>query len=328
MKRYILSAVAAFAALASYAAPVAPASAQQALLISSGGEKGTYYRLIKELATFCKEPAITNQVSGGSLDNIDAILNNKAELGITQEDALVLRAQKEDSVKKELFTLFPLHVEEIHLVAKAAGKTITEGGLINSTLNIVGAGSSKTLMYNTINDLKGQKVGYWGGTAVTEKVINALALIGWQAIEYPSDEKAIDALKNNQLDAILAVGGQPLAWVEKLDRNYKLLEIPDQVAKQLDATYSKVTLSYRNLGQDGVQTVGVRSLLVTRNYKSKGKVAELTALRDCAIKSIDDIRETRDTHPKWQAIDPSATSKWQMYAPAMQGTAAAGNNRG
>ncbi|HWP61028.1 MAG TPA: hypothetical protein VN495_00280, partial [Candidatus Paceibacterota bacterium] len=145
---------------------------------------------------------------------------------------------------------------------------------------------------------------------------NSMLLVGWQPVESEDQKTAFAALASDQIDAILAVGGQPLAWISELSRDYKLLEIPDRFAKQMDAAYDRATLSYRNLAQDGISTVSTMSLLVTRNYASAKRVEQLLSLRQCAADHLDDIRDTNGTHPKWQVIDPTKDSKWQMFKPS------------
>jgi TRAP-type uncharacterized transport system substrate-binding protein len=278
---------------------------EKPLALSTGGEKGTYFRLMKELSQVCPGQ-FDNVVSSGALENLSRVLGNTAEGGVTQLDALFLRGQKEEDVRKRIRVLAVLHPEEIHFVTKSAPRT--EGG-------IAGFGA-KQVYLNSISDLRGRRVGYWGGSAVTEQVIASLALIGWEPVEFNDQATALGALQRDAIDVILAVGGQPLGWVAELTKEYKLLEVPDQVASRLQAVYDKTTLSYRNLGQDGVPALSVPALLVTRNYASPKMVARLQKLRQCLVDAVPELRETRDTHPKWSDIDPTATTaKWSMFEP-------------
>lgn len=279
----------------------------EALKVSSGGEKGTYFQLMKEFDA-ARPGLIQNTVSDGSLTNIDSVVGNKAELGITQLDTLVFRSQKEGNLKDRVRVLAVLHAEEIHFIAKAAGRT--EGGYGAMGVSVGG----RTVFLNSINDLKGRKVGVWGGAIVTEQILANMALTGWMPVEYSGQKDAVAALQSDQIDAILAVGGQPLVWVGDLSRDYKLLEVPDSVANRLSSVYEKASLTYRNLGQDGIPSLAVRCMLVTQKYKGKAKREALQKLHDQLVGAVDDIRETRGTHPKWSEIDPAATTdRWPMY---------------
>ena len=118
-------------------------------------------------------------------------------------------------------------------------------------------------------------------------------------MEFPDERTALEALRTDQIDALMAVGGQPLAWVSELSRDYKLLGVTDAMVARLAAVYDKTTLTYRNLGQNGVQALAVPAMLVTRNYTSKTKHDQLQMIHDKLVDAVGDIRETRGTHPKW-----------------------------
>jgi TRAP-type uncharacterized transport system substrate-binding protein len=275
------------------------------MVVSSGGATGTYYRLMKEFDK-ASPGLIVNTESDGSLTNIDRVMGNEAELGITQFDALSLRALKEANLKERIRILALLHSEEIHFIAKSAPRS--EGGLGG-----FGPGS-KSISLGSVEDLRGRKLGFWGGAIVTEQIIASMGLTSWAPLEYPDAKTALEALKNGQVDALMAVGGQPLEWVAELSRDYKLLSVPDALVARLASVYDKTTLTYRNLGQDGVQTLAVRAMLVTRNYTSKSKRDQLRLIHDKLVDAVPDIRETRGTHPKWGEIDPTATTdRWPMY---------------
>ena len=65
------------------------------MVVSSGGTTGTYYRLMKEFDE-AAPGVIVNTESDGSLTNVDRVMDNQAELGITQLDALYIRAHEGD----------------------------------------------------------------------------------------------------------------------------------------------------------------------------------------------------------------------------------------
>ena len=309
MKRRLLLAAALtpglnFAANLSWAQPAA-----EPMVVSSGSTTGTYYRLMGEFNA-ASPGVIVNTASDGSMTNIDRVMDNQAELGITQFDALYFRAMKETNLKDHIRILALLHAEEIHFIAKSAARS--EGGIgafgINTGIN------AKIIYLNTVDDLRGRKMGFWGGAVITEQIIASMALTGWIPTEYPDQNAAFDALRNDQVESLMAVGGQPLGWVSDLSRDFKLLSVSDAMVARMAPVYDKATLTYRNLGQNGVQALSVRAMLVTRNYTSKTKRDQLRAIHDKLVEAVGDIRETRGTHPKWDEIDPTATTdKWPMY---------------
>jgi TRAP transporter TAXI family solute receptor len=306
-RRLLLTAVPAFS-LSFAAIPAWSDTAQKPMVVSSGITTGTYFRLMKEFNE-ASPGLIVNAESDGSLTNIDRVMDNQAELGITQFDALYYRAMKEMNLKERIRILALLHSEEIHFIAKSAPRT--EGGTFGFNPKIV--------HLNSVDDLRGRKIGFWGGAVTTELIIASIALTGWDPVECQDEKAAIEALKKDQIDALVAVGGQPLGWVSELSHDYKLLSVSDSMTSRLAQVYDKTTLTYRNLGQEGVQTLSVRAMLVTRNYTSKSKHDQLQMLHDKLEEVIGDIRETRGTHPKWGEIDPDATTdKWPMYLSVKQ----------
>ena len=96
---------------------------QKPMLISSGSANGTYYRLMKEFDQ-AAPGLIMNTQSDGSLTNIDRVMDNQAELGVTQLDALVVRAFKETNLRERIRGLAILHIEEVYFICKvgAAGQ--------------------------------------------------------------------------------------------------------------------------------------------------------------------------------------------------------------
>jgi TRAP-type uncharacterized transport system substrate-binding protein len=279
------------------------------MVVSSGGTTGTYYRLMKEFDE-AAPGLIINRESDGSQTNIDRVMNNEAELGITQFDTLYFRALKENNLKDHIRILALLHSEEIHFIAKSSARH--EGGI--KLFGYDSGVNSHSVMLNSIADLRGRKVGVWGGSVITEQIIASIALTGWNPVEFPDQTPAFEALQTDQVDALLAVGGQPLEWVAALSHDYKLLEVSDAVATRLGPVYDKTTLTYRNLDQDGVPSLAVRAMLVTRNYASQAKHDQLQRLHNKLVDVVADLRETRGTHAKWEEIDPTATTdKWPMY---------------
>jgi TRAP transporter TAXI family solute receptor len=273
----------------------------QTLVIATGGPAGTYHAMFKELDNRCGNGDLKEVASSGSNENVDKMVANQVNGAFVQTDVLILRSKTEDLSKVK--TLFSLHSEQVHLIARAEG--IKEGG-------VLGFGA-KTIHFNTISDLAGRNVGGAGGSILTAKVIKAQSGINFNVAEFPSNKAALDALQAGQVDGVVIVGGEPMSEVAALPATYRLLPIPAPVQDKLKAVYQPARLSYRNLNAAGVPTVSIRSLLVTREYKSPRFVQALTSLRTCFMKNIDDIQETTGTAPAWQTVDPKDQGKWQWY---------------
>ena len=131
-------------------------NAPRPMIVSSGDKDGTYHRLVDELSAACSGQ-IENKESDGSLANIDRVIDNQAEMGITQLDALVLRGQREKDLRERIRILAVLHPEEVHFIAKSAGRS--EGGWGDGLGINTGIGAT-TVYLRSVSDLKGRKVGF------------------------------------------------------------------------------------------------------------------------------------------------------------------------
>jgi uncharacterized protein len=269
----------------------------QSLIIATGSTKGTYHAMFQELNKRCNLD-ISEQTSQGSNDNIDKLVANQVNGAIVQTDVIYFRSKTEDLSK--VGTLFSLHSEQVHLIARAEG--VKEGG-------VLGFGA-KEIHFNTISDLNGRNVGAAGGSVLTAKVIKAQSGINYNVVEFPTNAAALAALQGGQVDGVVIVGGEPMSEVAALPASYRLLPISPAVQDKLKAVYQPARLSYRNLNAAGVPTVSIKSLLVTREYKSPKFVAALKAYRQCFNDNIDDLQETTGTSPAWQSVDPKDQGKW------------------
>lgn len=282
----------------------AGASAQQ-LKVSTGGPKGTYAQMFRELAAKCSESGAVQLVeveSSGSVENIDRLVGNKVNAAIVQTDVIYLRSKSDDlGGVKTLFTLYP---EEIHVIARSA--PIKEGG-------IAGIGSHEVRL-ETVADLAGRTVAAAGGSVVTARVIQLLGEVSFQIVEMGSTDDALKALADGKVDAALAVGGAPLGSLERLGQGFKLLAINDRLAAKLGSVYVPAKLSYGKMWQStGIPTMATEAIFVTRDYKTKSFVDALARLRGCLAGHLDELKEETGMHPKWGSVNLANKGKWLWY---------------
>jgi TRAP transporter TAXI family solute receptor len=273
----------------------------QTLIIATGSPAGTYHAMFKELNARCGNGDIQEVASSGSNDNIDKLVANQVNGAFVQTDVIYFRSKTEDLSK--IGTLFSLHSEQVHLIARAEG--VKEGG-------ILGFGA-KEIHFNTISDLAGRNVGAAGGSVLTAKVIKAQSGINFNVNEYASNHAALEALQKGEIDGVIIVGGEPMSEVAALPAAYRLLPIPAPIQDKLKAVYEPARISYRNLNAAGIPTVSIKSLLVTREYKSPRFSDALKNLRQCFMKNLDDIQETTGTPPAFQTVDKNDKGKWPWY---------------
>lgn len=265
--------------------------------VATGDKKGTYSRMFKDIGKVCKSTAyLLEKGTTGSPENVSLLINNQTDLAFVQLDVLVAQKtmyknKKVDNIK----ALLPLYPEEIHLLAKAKNKSDPLFPKSTGEKHIIAA---------------------WGGSYITAGVINAKTNFSYKIREYKDRKAALNALDEEKVDAIMAVVGEPAKWIENLKaEDYQLLPIQFkdiQFQKGLKDIYSQAEIQYRQYAMKSIPTIAVRSVLVTRNFKSKERKESLLKYRDCAIRNLLRLREEYGMHSKWNDVD-FESFQWPKY---------------
>ncbi|TSA86480.1 transporter substrate-binding domain-containing protein [Deinococcus detaillensis] len=284
MKRFALA-----CALLTGAAFAQTPSAQPltVLNVATGSKGGTYATMYKNLGDVCTSASwLRERQTSGSVESVDLLLSNQVSLAFVQLDVLKARDQIDgDARAKGIRTLLALHQEELHLIAK------------KPTKNFFGRLSGVT----SYSQLAGKKLGAWGGSVVTANVLRAKAGVSFQVVSFPTREAALSALSAGTVDAVLAAVGQPADWVKALDaQQYSLLPLDIDPSKIKDF-YQKAKLIYPQFGAS-VDTYSVQSLLVTRDFKTPEKRAQLLKYQACARNKLTRLQEDEGMHPKWNDV--------------------------
>jgi len=265
----------------------------QSLIVSTGVGDGTYAAFFSQFSRVCTQPPLQGRPSTGSIENLDRLLNNEANLAFVQADVLVTKLLIDHDLRvQSVRTFMLLYYEEIHILAKASNASIAN-----------------------FSDLSNKKVGVYGGSTTTASALFTSTGIQPARLEtFPGPTEAARAL-GGEVDAVLGVGGKPLPWVAALDSSYKLIafDMFDKLSR-ISKIYSQTTLGYPNLAKPPeVQTVAVPSLLITMGYTAPAIVTPLLQLRTCIIKNLGVLRDTPGNHPKWRDIDPSIKGPWPYF---------------
>ncbi|MBP8272354.1 MAG: hypothetical protein KAX42_10830, partial [Sphaerotilus sp.] len=181
---------------------LAAAQATQ-MYVSTGIPQGTYASMFKDLAGVCGTATglpLVEKPSSGANESVDRLLRNEVSAAFVQTDVLHARRTTEDL--GIVRALVALHPEPVHLLALTA--PLVEGG-------VLGIGG-RSVPFNTLGDLAKRRVGVWGGAVVTARLIQLQAEVDYRVTEFNGPEDAMQALRARQIDAVLAVGGAPLAW--------------------------------------------------------------------------------------------------------------------
>lgn len=280
--------------LMSFALLVSPLAGQQKpLIVSTGDPNGTYVRFFNEMAKTCPDSPMRGITSQGAVQNLERVMNNDANVGFVQVDVLFAkRLIEHDPNVEHIRTLLVLYLEEIHILIPA----------------------SSAASIHDFTDLAGKRIGVYGGSDITARILFATTKVKPAAIrDFPGPTEAVRAL-GGTIDAVLGVGGKPLPWVAALSSNYKL--VPFNEYAKVSNIYFPGLLDYSNLDQPGgVRTIAVPSLLVTRDYTIPALVTPLLALRSCILKNLETLRETVGNHPKWGQVDPANKGPWPYFDP-------------
>ena len=264
------------------------------LIVTTGVKGGTYSAFYDQIRGSCPNPVLSEWMgpkgpASGSIENLKNLLGNKANIGFIQED--VLWSKKiidSDPAIDGLKTLMVLYPEEIHIIV-----------MTRSSIN-------------RFSDLGNKKIATWGGSLITTKVLmGKTGLRPNVIVEATGADNAVQLLDSGKVEAIIAVGGQPVGWIENLPNKFKLAEF-DRF-QQVNDIYSKAVLNYPNLSPAGINSISTMSMIVTRDYKTEAKITDLSDLVQCVYSHLDDLVETTGNHPKWELVKPDNKSSWPKY---------------
>jgi TRAP-type uncharacterized transport system substrate-binding protein len=262
------------------------------LIVKVSTEKGTYAQLFNQIASVCPQPSMQMSTSAGTVAALNDILNNKANVAFMTAPVLYGKKliENDNSVDK-LRVIMPMYTSELHIIARRSDGTI-----------------------NQFTDVGNKKVATFGGAFITARIILAqsnLRPIAFQ--DYQSEKAALAALQSNQADVVFIEVGQPATWATELDgQQFKFVEFnkPELLGRN---GFTAATLHYQNISQTGVRTLGSQVYLITQDYKSAKKVADISALKSCIARNYETLKETTGNHPKWEEVRPNGKTEWPMF---------------
>ncbi len=140
---------------------------------------------------------------------------------------------------------------------------------------------------------------------------------------YQEPRLAVDMLRKGEVDAIVAIEGKPLQWLNQInDRNLHL--VPVEYAKPLQEEYlpSKLgSADYPGLVAEGsyVETVAAEAVLASYNWApNSDRYRRLSLLVDTMFDKVAQLQRP-PFHPKWKEMAPRATvSGWTRFKAAQE----------
>ena len=226
--------------------------------------------------------------SNGSLDNINLLLDKKAEFALTQVDMYYSAKLGNAAIAKDISILLPVLQDEIHL-------------LVNPSIK-------------KVQDLKGKKIAIGhsvSGIKATSISVLRLSGIDFSEIEALElgPEEALPKLLNKEIDAVFVVSGLPVKILSELPENssdkIKLLSFENSVLDQIKAdnkVYQKsiIPANTYNWQKEKVDTLQVQTDLIARKDLSKDKVSNF--LKELFL-NLDSLTSA---HPEWNGIQKNS----------------------
>lgn len=273
--------------------------------IATGGASGPYNIIATSLAeVYAKQFGVNakTQTTGASVENINLINQNKAEMAFVMSDALSDAVNGTGS--------FPQKIDSVNQIA----------ALYPNYVQVVTSAKSGI---KTLADLKGKRVAVGAQNSGVE--VNARNLINGfgmtyndMKVDYLGYAEAADALKSGKIDAAFLTSGLPNSSLMELQQSFDLqmVSIPaDKVAEIAKDKAYFVSLmipkgTYGNA--EDIPTAAIKNALVVRKDLSEDDVYKLTK------SFFDNLSVLQTAHQAAKEIDP-ATAKDGFVAPMHPG---------
>lgn len=266
------------------------------ITVADDSSSGTYKQMVSDLNKVCSDYGFdVNEMpgaKGGAVGNLNNLLTNHADAAFLHSDVF-FAGMTGDTRYARLRTLIALYPEPIHVLVLRNSKT---------KKNWV-----QTVTFNTLEDLKGYKVGAAGGGAVTARILQGNGQAGFaDVVEFGTGKEVIPALDNGTVDAAIFVGAQPLPNIDALPNksNYKLIPIGENISTRVSTIYRSASINYTGLTNGTLRTLAPVAVILTRVFALPTKVAAQQGLRACFERKLPELKDTAS--PNWQDVE-SAT---------------------
>ena len=282
--------------------------------IGTGGVTGVYYpaggSICRMLNKERKVHGIRCSVesTGGSAYNVNSIRAGELEFGVAQSDvqaaALAGSGQFEGNPYPKLRSVFSLHPEPIHMMARADSGIKTFDDLQGKRVNIGNPGSGNRAMMDLLMAEKGWTKGSFAIAA-----------------ELKSSEQA-QALCDDKFDVTIWLSGLPNGSAQEATTTCDVNMIPmnDAVALKImqeHGEYSQAVIPagmYSGNDED-VITFGPKATLVTSTDVSNEAVYQLTK---AVFENLDSFKRL---HPAFARLEPLEMVHTALVAPLHPGAA-------
>ena len=296
------------------ASVLAMAAGDNFISIGTGGVTGVYYpaggSICRMLNKERKVHGIRCSVesTGGSAYNVNSIRAGELEFGVAQSDvqssALAGVGQFQDNAYPNLRSVFSLHPEPIHMMARADSGITTFEDLKGKRVNIGNPGSGNRAMMDLLMAERG-----W--TKETFRI----------AAELKSSEQA-QALCDDKFDVTIWLSGLPNGSAQEATTTCDVNMIPmnDLVSKAIlkeHGEYSSAIIpgGMYSGNEEDIETFGPKATLVTSTDVPEEVVYQLT-------KSVfENFNSFKRLHPAFKRLNPEEMANTALVAPLHPGAA-------
>jgi ABC-type branched-subunit amino acid transport system substrate-binding protein/TRAP-type uncharacterized transport system substrate-binding protein len=231
----------------------------------------------------------------------DILLLRGVDAGVVRKDTLSYLDRKDfaKDIRNQFVYVAKMFNEEMHVLAP---RTIANVRDLDGKTVVVDLPDSSTFV----------------------TAINVFERLGIRPhLVYQEPRLAVDMLRKGEVDAIVAIEGKPVQWLNQItDRNLHL--VPVDYAKTLQDEYLPSKLSsqdYPNLVADGssVETVAAEAVLASYNWApNSDRYRRLALLVDTLFDKVGQLQRP-PFHPKWKEMAPRATvSGWTRFKAAQE----------
>ncbi|XIA62089.1 ABC transporter substrate-binding protein [Bradyrhizobium sp. TZ2] len=226
----------------------------------------------------------------------DILLLKGVDAGIVRKDTLAYLDRKDfaKDIRNQFVYVAKMFNEEMHVLAP---KTITSMRELDGKTVVVDLPDSSTFV----------------------TALNVFDRLGIRPhLLYLEPRLAVDMLRKGEVDAIVAIEGKPLQWLNQItDRNLHL--VPVEFAKPLHEEYLPSKLSsadYPNLVPEGraIETIAAEALLASYNWApNSDRYRRLSLLVETMFDKVAQLQRP-PFHPKWKELAPRAmVTGWTRF---------------
>ena len=257
------------------------------ITVATGPTSGIYYPIGGAFANVLSTAGYKTsaQATGASVENINLITQDDAELAISMQDSVVQAYEGFGAfteAKPELRAMMRLWPNYVQLV------TVKSTGI------------------KSVEDLRGKKVGVGAPNSGVElnarMIFEAYGMTYADAkVDYLSYGEAIDQMKNGLCDAAFVTSGLPNSTVSELAFSYDMVIVPidgagrdNLIEKYPFFAPSTIAAGTYNNKED-VESVFVYNIMLVSNSLSDDMVYDIL---DCVFDNVDAIKASHNTANK------------------------------